>query len=755
MASDNVISFEQSAGGARRRLADAKYNRLVTSMRLQVVETMPRLMQDLFEHLDDELYGLADKSANDMLQTQYFEAMRELRKLREPVEQSYLQSQLSGFDAFWEGYASYSSVDVSVDELSLVEDEDLEEDLAINSVISKAKNRFHRELFALDMRFASILGLVELEEDQNPLSPKRMAEGFRDALQQWSGETAVKLVVYKLFDRYVMSFVGGLYDDVNDVLVAADILPKIVQRVRRNPVAASVQRARDPQHEEVLFPAARDEAGAQTEILTVLGDLLAARRSSGAPIAGMNWTSSNVPQHLPEVSSTDLLGALSQVQQDSLRNSSMNLHEIQAMQTELMHSLGKQLDMDLEGKPIKRFPRAEQDVLDVMGMLFDFVLGDENLPEAMKALLGRLQIPMIKVAVMDRSFFAGKNHPARQLLNNLARAGMAWDDDGDRSAQGAYGQIESAVTCILTDFVDDLSIFDQVNETFTAYLERENRGAEVAEERIGQVKRGQEQLALARQRVVEIINGYVEACKAPECHLPDAVSMVLNEGWRDVMLLAYLREGEDSPAWSDACNVVEQLIWSVQPKQEQAERQRLLKLIPELLKQVREGLVNISFDQHRSSVLFKELQACHIAALRGGRMEGHSELLEAAEIEPVSKFTEEVVVLTESDVEVEKDDFQKTADALEVGEWLEWQVEDGSWSRGKLSWRSEVTGTCIFVNRKGIKMAEMTLAGIAASLRCQKAKVLQDLQTPLMDRALGAMMEALRRTDNNPAPSQV
>ena len=79
MARDNVISIDQSHGGARRRVSDARVYELVAACRTRIADTLPRLLQELFEHLDDELYQLADKSANDMLQTRYFEAMRELR----------------------------------------------------------------------------------------------------------------------------------------------------------------------------------------------------------------------------------------------------------------------------------------------------------------------------------------------------------------------------------------------------------------------------------------------------------------------------------------------------------------------------------------------------------------------------------------------------------------------------------------------------------------------------------------------------
>ena len=98
--------------------------------------------------------------------------------------------------------------------------------------------------------------------------------------------------------------------------------------------------------------------------------------------------------------------------------------------------------------PSKRLNQVDQDVIDVIGMLFDFILDDRNVPDAMKALLGRLQIPMLKVAVLDRSFFGNKQHPARRLLNTLARAAMGWVDDGDRSPKSLYGRIETAVSRI-------------------------------------------------------------------------------------------------------------------------------------------------------------------------------------------------------------------------------------------------------------------------------------------------------------------
>jgi len=761
MTRDNVISFDQTASGARRRTTDARVHELVAACRTQFAETLPRLMQELFEHIDDELYQLADKSASDVLQTRYFDAMRELRKLRESIEQAFLRNQLSQYEAFWlhpqapaDAESGQAPGDAPADELSLVEDDELEENLAVGGMVSKAENRYHRELFALNMRFAQLAGIPDLTTRQNPVGPFGLAEGFRVAMRQWAGDLGVRLVVFKLFDRYVMGYVGGLYDELNDTLITAGILPKIVQRVRRNPVAPSVKRARQEsaQTEDAAVPGGDGmaetiaEEVSQEQVLSMLGQLLSMRRGAGT----VNLYSGHLPgcgngtryAGLPSVQSQDLVDALHQLQREASAEAPVSPGEIQQLQSEMLVNLGRQLEMGSADAPSKRLEQVDQDVIDVIGMLFDFILDDRNVPDAMKALIGRLQIPMLKVAVIDRTFFSNKQHAARRLLNTLARAGMAWVDDGDRSARSLYGRIESAVTRILGDFSNDVGLFAQVYDEFSNFVEREARGAEVAEERINQVTRGQEQLLIARRRVAEVLHEF----RTTQPDLPTPVVNILREGWHDVMLLAYLREGEESVAWKHAREAVDELIWSVQPKVETAERQRLLKAIPDLLKKLRDGLNNISFDQHRAGQLFKDLQACHIAALRGES--------DAVETKPSDDVVPEGVLLaSEPEDEAIEDEHYEQAKLLEVGQWLEWQQDGDAWVRGKLSWRSEVSENCIFVNRKGMKVAEMTVNQIAILFRASQARLLEDLNKPLMDRALNAMLGALRDTDEAPKPA--
>jgi hypothetical protein len=82
--------------------------------------------------------------------------------------------------------------------------------------------------------------------------------------------------------------------------------------------------------------------------------------------------------------------------------------------------------------------------LDIVALLFDFILDDQRIPDALKALIGRLQIPVLKVAMLDKDFFSHKTHPARLLLDALAAAAFGWDASEGHEG-GLY--LKSTVWC--------------------------------------------------------------------------------------------------------------------------------------------------------------------------------------------------------------------------------------------------------------------------------------------------------------------
>jgi hypothetical protein len=782
---DNIISFGGRAAVSRQPALNGDGAKVVRACRDLLARTLPQLLAGLFEKIDDALYELADKADTNSLQTGYFSAMRDIRKERSRVEKEFGTKILAGYDRFWQ-YGTYRQTrnpseqgGISPTDLALVADDELEESLAVNNMVSKGENRYHQELYALDRRFACVLPGVEVDNQNNPLAPAALCSTFRDAIRGIEADIPVRLVIYKLFDRQVMHYVGGLYDDFNGLFGQANIMPKLTPKINRNPVAPGTRRTEHRQgpgpqgnHLDARGQGAEQsgygqpavhpdganygyptdaEQGAQAEVFHLLQQLLSARRSGFPPAqrppAGV--------AALPLVETGEVLRALSSLQHSNIVLGYDTPVDAAVSVTNLKVRLSEQLKLVRDGEAHKAIGRTDDDTIDVVGMLFEFIMEDKNLPDAMKVLLSRLQIPMLKLAIMDKSFFSKTLHPARRLLNSMAQAAVGWSDERDKRKDNLYGKIESVVNRILMDFEDDPGLFAKLNDEFSEYLEKERRGAVVTEERTAQVTRGKEQLKTAKDQVAHEIDSRLIQCR----NVPDVVVSLLQEGWKDVLLLNYLRQGPDSEAWQNSVNLIDRLLWSIEPKTDFEERQELLRDIPELLKRLREGLAGISYDQHKMAHLLKELQACHIACLRGARADsgttGDAPDPDAGQTDRhihQNTAVDETGVSVQTDEMHERDTHFRQAESLKVGTWLEITGKDGVQTRAKLSWKSDVSDAHVLVNRKGMKVMQLSMQELAAAFRKGKAKMLEKADKPIMDRALSAMMKTLKDRENGKAP---
>src|SRR5207302_253270 len=89
-----------------------------------------------------------------------------------------------------------------------------------------------------------------------------------------------------------------------------------------------------------------------------------------------------------------------------------------------------------------------------------------------RAIFGRLQVPVLKAAMLDRTFFSDRAHPARRLLERLASGGV-----GSTSSKGyriAFEGISARVVdTICRDYGVDIAVFDHADREIAAFLDTE------------------------------------------------------------------------------------------------------------------------------------------------------------------------------------------------------------------------------------------------------------------------------------------
>ncbi len=713
-----------------------KYSTLARSCENMLVQSMEPLLHDMFAQVDDDLYRLAENSTSNARQTLFFDGMRSMRLFKDKAEQAYLRLLRNTFTSFWEGRSSVGSgADAkagALDELSLVEKDELEEELAVTTMASKAWNRFHRELTLLDKRFAHMLGRESIAKEENPAGPTALSEIFRVVLDEWETEEVLaRIVVYKCFDRVVLSELGGVYESINHLLSEKGVLPELSPHIggrgaRRN-TSAATHASRQPESAPVQenSDAQGPDAGAGEEEYTPSLKEIWQYIQQMAP-QGMTSQPANV--HLPVLPRDNVMEALSNMQSAALSDLNLEKVEWSAVQERIRQQLSQTLCLDESGKETHRIAETEQQTIDVILMLFDHVLDDSNLPDAMRALIARLQIPVLKAAIADPTFVDDQQHPARRLLNELAGASVGWRDDGDRSEKSLYYHVKHAVDRIVHEYNEDVSLFEEVRADFSRYMEKRARVKQILEERLAQAVSGEEKLEVARKQVEEILQGLGVSA------MPTAARQILEQPWKKLMTILLLREGEEGSNWRKAVHIAHMLVTYLGNREEEFDREKLLSSIPEIISGLKKGFSYISFDQKKSAAMLNQLQTCFIEALKNDGKVAVEET--AAQDDAVAEQDSR-----EPDIE---DEHSIAVRNMKEGSWIRMQLDDEEDPLiCKMVWRSRYTGTMVFVDGQGNKAAQMKEPELASYFRDGSAQFLEDAQAPLIDRAIKKMMKVL------------
>ncbi len=248
--------------------------------------------------------------------------------------------------------------------------------------------------------------------------------------------------------------------------------------------------------------------------------------------------------------------------------------------------------------------------IEIVGMLFDHVLKDEQVPAEIKAVLSRLQFPVLKVALVDADFFASSTHPARRLIDRLASTAVGWEPYGDEN-QRYRKEVERVVTQVQERFDKDLGLFEQLLKDFDAFI------GELPTRETDPVARAKRALEEAEKREVLVINTTIQVRRAFEhVELEQYLREFLVGPWVQALVTAILRD-EQTPGFSKAFRqVIHDMVWSVQPKMSAEERKRLVALIPGMTRVLRDGMAMIQMQEREQQDVLKNLMSSHAVAVR-------------------------------------------------------------------------------------------------------------------------------------------
>jgi Protein of unknown function (DUF1631) len=612
------------------------------------------LLRNLFDGADDALFAMADKAGTNNEQTLYFDAMRELRLQKKHIATHVVKGLISSFNevGHYRSATSMPSGDSSaVEDLSLIQHDDLEIKVALEGMVNRLRSASAQSLGELHTRVSSQISPLTIDNEQLPAGPEILCDAFIEGCEVLDIEIRAQLVVLKLYEKFVLSEMQQVYADANNLFIQLGIMPDL-RHVKRAPQQASTS---TPTQEypttpgQSYIPAAGQSAqGRGDGSIPQLDDLIQLlHQGDRVP----SQTLSDVPT-LSDVyySQGELVGALSGFQSEhieQLGNASVN--RVIDFRSLLNNRLA-------EGDCKADYAEMDADVINLVSMFFEFILDDKQLQPTMKALIARLQIPILKVALLDRSFFNKGGHPARKLLNEMARVGIGWNEPAEGKKDRLKDKIEEIVQRVLSEFDQDVSMFAELLQDFSNFVDVEQRRGQLVEQRTKDSEKGKVASELAKVAAQDSLN---ESMRGQI--VPDFMMELLRDGWSSVMVLHFLKEGSDGEGWLQASTLVDELLWSINPHSEERDaRTKLLKMIPSLMKRLRTGLKEVSFDDSRAKPLLKALEDAHVKSLQRLQSEQLSSIEEVspsvAEVMQVEEVQPEVVALAASEESLLDDD---------------------------------------------------------------------------------------------------
>ncbi len=797
-------------GVGKQQAGVARLSAPLQLLQEKALQGLRNLINAMFDSADDALFELVDKADSNQEQTRYIESVREIKVQRRQIENNFLENIRTNFLAIAfvdkAGDTDDEELDIPAEGLALIGHDEIEVRLAVDSMVRRTEQGLDEFFYSLSERMNSLLSESTVDEKNNPLGPLKIAEAFFIATKELDINIKVKLILLQLFETYVLACVDVLYTTCNDYLIKQCVSDGAVKNSSKKKKKTKTTRTTSGVDDGGLMstPLLSDEeisaiesvkaehpkintttASANTEaafhsalasddILNTFQQLL------GADTGTASREAANV------LNAAALLTTLSHLQVDLVRKPKNSGEPFCLVKESVDNALRAQVFGD---QPPATLQRGDSDVVNLVSRLFDFMLNEREWAEPLKDLIARMQIPLLKVALMDHSFLNKGGHPARRLLNEIANASMSWHTDEKCVSDPLYRKIEVIVERILHEFDADLGIFPELLTDFVAFRDAERRRVKLLEKRTIDAEAGKAKSDYARKAVGETLQALIGAQQ-----LPKVVYDLLFSPWSNVMFLVHLKEGVESKAWQSAVETAQDLIWSVQILETKEDRKHLMELVPSLLTRIREGLERISYNPFEMSVFFENLESIHLenfnrilksrlderkkqAEIKRERLNelenNASNPIDLLEIDSAGATKPKTLAVTENQKPTatvapttktslenpQNPSAGETADAapvtpvlkqflvlvdkLTMGTWVEFRESESKRYRCRLAAIIKHSGKYIFVNRGGMKVGEKTRLELATELSEGRATLMEDAQ--LFDQALESVIGSLRK----------
>jgi len=738
---------DKSAAGNKIEQYDTLLTNVFNRLNIQLLQRVSAMLNSA----DSSLSSLSDNAESMEMKSKYMDLMHIIRTERSNIDKAF-------FIAINDKIST--STDSQNDELALVDQDEMDEMVAITTMYSNAMNNYGQEVNNLEARFEYLEIASNRELPRHSIDPRHICEAFQSALKQIDIPLDYKLLLFKLFDMEVSSRLGDMYKSLNQLFIDAGIMPEIVYQAKnldddaspnnqaddhlQNDKDYTVRQARyyDPQQNRSTNFIPRS----QEEISYFISQFM--NGFTTAEGEGIPESFSTIPTDKDNhncYTRKDLMGALSKLQNKVIK-SKKDVVKIDAEQ--IKRAIVADMGKSNGGAVTKKVHLLDQRSIDFVGMMFREITNDDSISKIITNLIMLLQIPVIKAAMLDEKLFTEENHPARNTLDLISTAGKGVNDENDR----VYGEIEKIVDSILKEYDVDIDSFERAVDELETLIRTEEEIATETEKA--------EQREIIKQHARDVVLTEMRHMTTQK-KLPKNVQPLVLKHWPTLMCNRYVVHGKDSNEWIMSLMLLKLLMRCLQPINNKSQWHLVKNNHEPLVEAVNEELYETRQDRQEIDTQIQALKQIFLKMID----DFGYKLVQEEEVDTVDHVENATPFVAEDNVDAANEDFEDTGHNEEIAEireqekiagekisrlpsdlhpgvWFEiFNGDDKPVRRLKLSVILTEVARLIFVDCHGIKVIEKDAGDFASELENEKSRFIADHST--FEHALGTVIHKL------------
>ncbi len=728
------------------RSASAEHEALLESVVNRLNVQLLHKVSLMLNNVDSGLSTLTEKEEKG-LKSQCLELVQTLRVERSSIDNAFTTAITDKIN---------DKEKAEDNELSLVDDDEMEDMVAISSMYSNAMNIYGQEVNNLQARLEYLeLSCNQKLSKQIP-DPRHICEAFQTALKQLNLTLELRLLMFKLFDIEVNSRLGEMYKSLNQLFIDAGVMPEIVYQAKnldpdtavdrhndkQKNIGISVRQAKyyDPQTNkaENFIPRSKEE------ISYFIGQFMNGFTTASGE--GIPDSFSMIPTDKDNhncYSRKELMSALSKLQTKFI-NSKKAFDKIGTEQ--IKRAIIADMEGRAEGTVNKRVHTLDERSIDFVGMMFSVITKDESISSVITNLIMRLQIPVIKVAMLDENLFSNDHHPARETLDLISEAGKGIID----KKSGVYNQLNDIVNEVLQEYDIDIASFERAADALHQLIQSEQ---EIAAE-----NERTEQREIIRQHARNVVLTEMRYLTSNK-KLPKNVQPLILKHYPTMMCKRYVKHGRESSEWLLSVMLLKLLMKCLQPINTQQQWSMLKHNYKPLIEAVNDELYETRQDKAEIDAQISALKQTFLKMLDDYGLKLVETPASAQQVTNSTPYVEEQNITAaneefasdehdkeaariEEQARLARDKIARLPSSLHPGVWFEiFNGQDKPVRRLKLSVVLTEVAKLIFVDCHGVKVIEKDAGDFADELENMKSKFIADHST--FENALGAVIHKL------------